>query len=219
MCFKFPYSFDIKTFTDIINKTQELVSYSHGVGLKVLWLIPNILTTSNCFHVTTLVLLRLIATERPMSYRAIHLEFRNTAVPIIWVGSIIFCSIPIINEFLPLSRDVHKIWRIVILHVGHTLPICLTAILYLRTIWVLSKPNNEDMCDLQEVPEVTKRLSLALQEKKRQMSKMITGIVICLLICYVPYLIQWQLDILVDRNTSELSTGEVTTRIIRNIAL
>ena len=195
------------------------MSYDHGVALEVLWLIPNILTTSNCLHVTILVFLRLIATERPMSYRAIHLEFRNTAVPIIWVVSIIFSSIPVINEFLPLSRDVHKIWRTVILHVGHTLPICLTVIMYLRTIWVLSKPDNVDMCDLQEVPEVTKRLTLALQEKKRQMSRMITGVVICLVICYVPYLIQWQLDILVDRNTSELSTGEVATRIIRNIAL
>ena len=91
--------------------------------------------------------------------------------------------------------------------------------MYLRTVWVLSKPDNIDMCDLQEVPEVTKRLTLALQERKRQMSRMITGGVICLVICYVPYIIQWQLDILVDRNTSDLSTGEVTTGIIRNTAL
>ena len=91
--------------------------------------------------------------------------------------------------------------------------------MYLRTVWVLSKLDTVDICDLQEVPEITRRLSEALLEKKQQMSRVIAGVVICLIICYVPYLIQWQLDILVDRNTTELTTGEVRTGKICTVTL
>ena len=46
-------------------------------------------------------------------------------------------------------------------------------------------------------------------EEKINFTKMVTGIILCLFICYVPYLIEWQIDVTKVRKACEISTAEV----------
>ena len=57
-----------------------------------------------------------------------------------------------------------------------------------------------------ELSELPQNARINMLNKKKQLSRMLAGVVTCLVVCYVPFLVQWHIDITVDRNTSEIST-------------
>ena len=190
-------------------------SDNNGLQLEVLWVIPNILTASNCLHVTLLVILRLLAVERPMQYEDIHAKFQCKPLIIIWIFSTTVCLLPVISS--PFSQDnqsaryFHKFCREIVLHGCHTVPICMIIIMYSRMLWTISK-SIERITSAKHRPQII--LNIEAQRLKKELTRMVAGIVICLIICYVPYLIQWQIDILKERNTCDISSEWVCKNTI-----
>ena len=189
-------------FVDLNDHIEDLLDYG-GVRLEALWFIPNIMTASNCFHVTLLVFLRMIAIEKPLQYQEVHKRFRRMAIIIIWATSIIVCSLPLISA--PFWNGFHYFARMLTLHACHTLPICFIVIMYVRVVYMLCK-SVDNISSGKELSELPENNRLTMQSQKKQLSRMLAGVVICLVICYTPYLVQWHIDISVDRKTCEIST-------------
>ena len=168
-----------------------------------MWFFPNILTASNCMHVALLVFLRLIALESPDTYEDTHRKLRHIGVAIIWVLSAIVCFLPLINtngctvcsiEDCLMALQIS--WHIVI-HGGHTLPIFMIVILYGRVLWRISRTRIRRLSLYPSpVPEAIERAKLAVRTKKNQVSRLIAANVVRLVICYAPYIVAWQINII-----------------------
>ena len=162
--------------------------------IELMWFFPNTLTASNCFHVTLLVFLRLIALEMPDTYEDTHRKIRHIGVVIIWVGSAMVCSLPLINTFRTMMA-LQISWHFVI-HGCHTLPICLIVILYGRVLWRISRTRIRRLSLYPSpVPEAIERAKLAVRTKKNKVSRVIAANVVRLIICYVPYIVAWQINV------------------------
>ena len=62
--------------------------------------------------------------------------------------------------------------------------------------------------DLAELPEAAKYATERINSKKNETFRMITGNVIRLIICYVPYIVSWHIHVEIDlRATCELTAG------------
>ena len=180
-----------------------------------LWFIPNTLTTANCMHVALLVLIRLIDLEMPVKNEEIHTKLRLAGVISIWTVSAIVCAIPVISA--PFSETAALITEFFIIHGCHTFPICLIVIIYLRIIWTISQTRIRGISDADpaELPEAAKYATERINSKKNEMFRMITGNVIRLIICYVPYIVAWHIHVEIDfRGTCEL-TAEVGYQTIK----
>ena len=148
--------------------------------------VSNIVTTSNCLHIALLVYLRVVAISKPLQYESIHRKHHIKTPLLIW------CIAIIINILGPTSRlfdskDLNFFASLFILHGFHTFPILSIIILYTRMINVIHKRNQEHMkaskiCDENDGSISSSKLS----------TKMIKGVSICLVVCYVPYLLWFQ---------------------------
>ena len=148
--------------------------------------IPNILTTCNCLHIALLVYLRFVAITKPLQYERIHRKHHIRSTIIIW------CLSFIINISNPIalcygSKEVHIFVTLFILHGFHTFPIISIIISYVRMIHVIHKRNKEQL----RMSEFTDEKDRARTSSKLS-TKMIKGVSICLIICYVPYLFWFQ---------------------------
>ena len=176
--------------------------------IQLLWLIPNILTTSICLHVTLLAFLRLVALEVPAKYEEIDQKRRRVAIIIIWVASVTVCAITVISAHF--SDTVALISEFFTLHGCHTLPICLIVIMYLRILWTISQKKIRGISNVDptELPKAAKFATERINSKKNEMFRMITGNVLRLIICYVPYIVSWHIHVEIDfRGTYEHTTG------------
>ena len=195
------------SFVDTTGHIKEDLDHG-GVRFEAFWFIPNVMTTSNCFFVTLLVFLRMIAIEKPLQYERMHKRFRRTAVITIWVSAFVLCVLPVISA--PFSKGFNIFARFLTLHFCHTFPICMIIIIDIRVVYMLCRSvdnisNGQDASELPQIQDARRNL----QDKKNQLSRMLAGVVTCLIICYAPYLIWWHLDISVARRTEEISTDWV----------
>ena len=148
--------------------------------------VSNIVTTSNCLHIALLVYLRVVAISKPWQYESIHRKHHIKTPILIW------CIAIIINILGPTSRlfdskDLNFFASLFILHGFHTFPILSIIFLYTRMINVVNKRNTQNMstskiCDENDGLRTNSKLS----------TKMIKGVSICLVVCYVPYLLWFQ---------------------------
>ena len=203
-------------FLDLQDMWQNIAAWK----LYGLWFIPNTLTTANCMHVALLVLIRLIDLEMPVKNEKMHTKLRLAGVISIWTVSAIVCAIPVISA--PSSSDAFAltsaplIGSIVVLHGCHTLPIFLVVILYIRVVCTISKTRIRGFSfykSPKEVPEAAKSAKLKLRAKKNEMSRLVAINVIRLIVCYVPYIIMWHINMLGCRKTCEQSAAVRTDEI------
>ena len=148
-------------------------------------LVPNILSTSNCLHIALLVYLRSMAIAKPLQYEDIHRYHHFISPVIIWLLSIV------VNLFPPIALCFYNPLRLVfvyiVLHGGHTIPIIYIVWRYAKMAQIINKRN-----------EVQRRISEVTEDKNRKRlntklsTNMITGVAVCLVIFYLPYLVWWQ---------------------------
>ena len=148
-------------------------------------LIPNILETSSCLHVTLLVFLRLLAVSKPLTYKNIHKQVRVKAIVVIWVLSIFVRLLSIVAQLSTGNFYFH--YRNILLHMFHTIPMICIVFMNLSTVWIVRNKVKEISSDTN-----LNRKDDYVDEKNRRLTLMVKRIVICLLICYTPYLIWWQ---------------------------
>ena len=148
---------------------------------------PNILSSSSCLHVQLLVFLRLLAVSKPLKYKEIHRSLRHISITIIWILSICVCLIPVFTmRFLPDNRLSFYCNRILVLHGLHTIPILCIVLLYVILIRTIHN-TRRSVSSISSSPCI----STIMAGRNRQ-RKMMKGIVVCLIVCYLPYLLWWE---------------------------
>ena len=169
---------------------------------------PNILTTSNCLHIALLVYLRFVAITKPLQYENIHRKHHIKSPILIWFISII------VNILSPISlcfgTEVSNFFVVLfILHGFHTIPILSIIIIYVRMIKSINK-TNEERLRLSEFTDDNEKASARIS------TRMIKGVSICLIICYLPYLFWFQYVRIKQWIHSESDMTNISTLEVRN---
>ena len=177
--------------------------------VEALKLVPNVLSASSCWHVALLVFLRLLAVTKPLEYEDMHKKLRYISLLIIWLLSICVCLLPLLSLIVK-SAGLYKFSRILVLHGLHTIPLIVIAILYVKFFYEIHKSAASTNQQLQRLSQGVNMRTSKLNEmaKSRQM-KMMKGVVICLVVCYVPYLVWWEYNSSVVGKRRPYYTSEV----------
>ena len=115
----------------------------------------------------------------------------------------------IVNIFPPLAATVREeslreqllmVSRNIVLHGFHTIPIICIIGIYVKLIYEIQSKNEEKELAKARMSEGTyTRINL----NNKLSTKMIKGVAICLIVCYLPYLAWWQYSMIVFRVGSE----------------
>jgi len=150
-----------------------------------------------------LVYLRLIAVTEAMKCKKIHRKHRKKSIFAMWIMS------AIVNIFPPLAATVREeslreqllmVSRNIVLHGFHTIPIICIIGIYVKLIYEIQSKNEEKELAKARMSEGTyTRINL----NNKLSTKMIKGVAICLIVCYLPYLAWWQYSMIVFRVGSE----------------
>ena len=158
--------------------------YDHW-KIQALNLVPFTLSSASCLHVTLLVLLRLLAVAKPLKYKDIDKQPSHAPIFIIWLLASCVCLIPVFTErFVQGSCLIVHLNRILVLHGLQTIPIICTVLLYIGLIRTIRKTRHGGVLSISE-----RRCSTVMNDVLNKQMKMITGIVISLIVCYLPYLL------------------------------
>ena len=132
------------------------------------------LSSSSCYFVALIVFLRLYAIKQPMNYKTAHKTIGRISSILIWTFSS-FASLLVFILSLPSfhTPNIHILF-VTVFHLFHSLPILLTVILYAMLLYTIKQET-----DIRHTPYTT----------KRSFAKMTQGVVICLIICNVPYIL------------------------------
>lgn len=177
-------------------------------------MVPNALTTSTCLHVTFLAAMRLVALRKPTDYRRLQRRFRTTSIVAIWTCSTLASLTPLAvllvvrtatadsSLRLPATAGISSpyTWsRAVLLHGFHTVPLFLILAMYVCIFWT-SATASATGCNA-----ASGTSSGSLRAKRRSVACTTGSIAACLLICYVPYLVQWHMDIFLGRSLCDMT--------------
>ena len=173
-------------------------------------MVPNIVSSSSCLHVAFLVLLRVLAVTKPLGYEDIHKKLRHIILGTIWILSICVCILPVISERFHVEW-LYTFSRGLVLHGLHTVPIIAIIILYVIFFYTIHKSVASTNQELRTSGIQMRTSRFRAMAKSRQM-KMMKGVVVCLVVCYVPYLIWWEYNMTVceKRAPYVVNTTEVT---------
>ena len=157
--------------------------------IEALKCVPRTLSSATCLHVAVLVYLRLVGITQPLKYEQIHHRLRYISIVAIWLVSIVIDLIPVVA--LRFKQElIYDIFREVIFHGLHTIPVICIVLMYGKLSWVLS----ERMTRKASVYSTCSAASgqSTGQTKKSRSNRIIKGIVLCLLVFYIPYLSAWE---------------------------
>ena len=153
-------------------------------------LVPNILSTAGCLQVLLLVFLRLLAITQPFTYIEIHKKLRHISIAIIWVVSFCVCMVPVLAVLLQ-CEITYEVSRVIVLHGFHTLPIICIVGLYVKLIITIHNTRASVARKNNSVCVATMRNNRNMSIVKVKQMRMMTRIVVCLIVCYVPYIVWW----------------------------
>ena len=165
---------------------------------------------SSCFLVALIVYFRLLITTKPLKFEQEHRRLGMVVSRGIWVLSILMNMIPCfasINKTGGIRED--DIRRrffsgsfLIVIHTTVTVPLLLTIIFY---IIILQTLRGSEI-----------NLSIETKRKTKSLTKFINGIVGCLLICNIPYIVWYQYvgQLAIE---GEISSFLVTTEGVCNI--
>ena len=122
-----------------------------------------------------IVFLRLLAAKRPLNYQNLHEKIGTVGSIIIWVVPVVV-NTPILITTLPGLYEIKVvgITSITLFHVTHTAPIFATIIIYALLVYTLKQTHGDSEASI---------------TMKKSMAKMIQGIVVCLVVLNVPYIV------------------------------
>ena len=175
-------------------------------------LVPNILTACNCIHIVYLVHLRASAVRNAMKCKKVERERNLKSIIIMWIGPILTNLVPIICTKVQ-TKDVwfYFIYRHILLHGLHTIPIILIVILHIKMLRRVNKNNHVKM---KRMSVSSGSSSKAIIREQKTPTQMIKGVAITLVVCYLPCLSWWQYSMIVFRTVggrggSDTSAAEV----------
>ena len=161
--------------------------------------ISDVCQGASIYHAALIVLLRCLSIARPLSFTAWHKKFTKRCLYGIWIGMIITIIIPNMictkgfttlkfpKGYLEIYGEAWKVVR----HVTFTVPIGLIIIFYISQLYFL-KPHGDK--------ELQSDVTIAQKKATERMIHMIT---ISTLVCYVPYAVWMQYNILeIRQNTA-----------------
>lgn len=138
----------------------------------------NVLLSYSCCFVAIIVLLRLLLITRPVSFKALHAKISRIGSIIVWTTPLfIFLVIFVMAVSIPFppdpNVDVVSICLSTARHICYSAPILSTIILYIVLLVTLRRDTG---------------FANSAGERMKSLSKMTRGIVICMIVCNVPYL-------------------------------
>ena len=129
-----------------------------------------------------------------------------------WMGPILANLIPLICTKVQ-KKDLlfYFIYRHILLHGFHTIPIVLIVVLHIKMIRKVNKNNHAKMERMSVSSGSSSKVNI---KEQKTPTKMIKGVAITLVVCYLPYLSWWQYSMIVfktvgGRGGSDTSAAEV----------
>ena len=145
---------------------------------EALKIIPRMLSTATCLHVALLVYLRMVTITRPLSYAETHIKLRHISIIVIWVMSIIICVVLAVDLYFH-EDEIYIVTRVIFLHGFHTIPFISTIIMYGKLSWTVYRQKSISTSD-------------GRREIINQHNIMVRRIILCLVVCYLPYISMWE---------------------------
>ena len=133
------------------------------------------LTSSSYCFVGLIVFLRLQAVKWPMNYQMLHEKISHVGSIVIWCFPVVV-NAPLVIMNLPGVYNLNAVrWTtIILLHVTHSIPILVTVIIYGMLLYTLRQPHSDANC--------------ASNPLKKSLSRLIQGVVVCLVVLNLPYI-------------------------------
>ena len=177
--------------------------------ISLLRVLPMSLQGSSCFLVSLIVYFRLLITKNPLKLEQEHRRLGRVVSIGIWVLSVLMNLIPCfasINKTGGIREDDirRRIFSgsfLIVIHTTVTAPLLLTVIFYLIILRTFRSSGIN--------------ISIETKRKTKSLTKFIHGIVCCLLICNIPYIVWYQYvgQLAID---GEISSFLVTTEGVCN---
>ena len=160
---------------------------------------------SSVLHVMLLVLLRLLAILKPMSYQSIHTKLRYISIHIIWLWSFLFPG-AVRTALIFKNETAFYHGNLFILLCCKALPVVLILIMYIMLICVLRFKTSK-LPDNNTVELSTTSTGANLMEQKLTLA--IQRIVLFVIFCYGPFLV-WRayFYVVVDRRENGMMLDE-----------
>ena len=141
----------------------------------------HVLEYSSILHVALLVFLRVITLRNPLSQGDDIRKFRHVAITIIWIISITVVSLDVISQCQGMD-DFSMYLNLVNLHCFKTIPVVGIVLMYGLLLWTVNRQQKQ-----------TNNIAISTdnshrEARNRRMTAIVSRVVICLLICYLPYL-------------------------------
>ena len=110
-----------------------------------------------------------------MNYQLLHEKISHVGSIAIWCFPVVV-NAPLVIMNLPGVYNLNAVrWTtIILLHVTHTIPMLVTLIIYGILLYTLRQPHSDADC--------------ASNPLKKSLSRLITGVVVCLVVLNLPYL-------------------------------
>jgi hypothetical protein len=177
-------------------KGTEGNSSDLGVIRYLLMFPSHVLEYSSILHVSLLVFLRLITLRNPLGFQGQDIRrFRHVAISVIWIMSITVVLLDIIARCQEMD-DFSMYLNLVNLHCFKTIPVVGIVLMYGSLLWTVKRQQKQ-----------TNTIALSTntsnrEARNRRMTAMVSRVVICLLICYLPYLASKHYFAVTDLKTS-----------------
>ena len=154
--------------------------------ISLLRVLPMSLQGSSCFLVSLIVYFRLLITTKPLKFEQEHRRLGRVVSVAIWVLSVLMNLIPCFASINKtggirgddIRRRIFSGSFLIVIHTTVTLPLLLTVIFYLIILRTFRSSGIN--------------LSIETRRKTKSLTKFINGIVCCLLICNIPYIVWYQ---------------------------
>ena len=160
---------------------------------EMMKLIPNTLSTCNCLHVALLVYLRLIAVTKALKCKQIHRHHRKKTIVAMWIISFTICLFPPLTAKFN-QKKIEVVFKHIILHVFHTIPIIFIVFIYSKLIYIV-----ESKRKMKTKQRMSSNTLSRVNSNNKLSTSMVKGVVICLFVCYIPYLAWWQYSMVIYR--------------------
>ena len=157
-------------------------------------LAPNVFSTSSCLHVTFFLFLRYLQESRIAKKINDINKLTELSMVSIWVISFFINLLAVLSQALD-WYTFYFYFRFIRLYMFWTLPILVIICMYVRLFFKMEKINKKAISIISlrkdskdSVEGNLNVLELFLQEKSQQMTRSIKRVVICLVLCFLPYI-------------------------------
>ena len=176
-------------------QADVIISRNERWQLDAIWFVPNILTSSECLHVFLIVSFRFITFLKPFEYQEIHKKYQSMLIPGIWSIAFLLNLLPLIYLLLD-DEKYYLVFKYLVIHGLHSAQLVLIAGAYTLTLFIISRQSS--IHGQQE------------NHEKEHFTKMVSAVILCMFVCYLPYIIEWHIDVTMVPVKESCEIGEAS---------